>query len=89
MAYRYRPYHSKFNGKIKWHQALRKRVFERDSFACQHCGREGVPPENYTGRYGVWPLVLDHIIPASKGGTLSDENCQCLCEACNGKKFNK
>jgi len=28
----------------------------------------------------------DHIIPWSKGGKTNDENCQMLCQRCNGQK---
>ena len=35
------------------------------------------------------PPTADHIIPLSKGGGLTFENCQALCVSCNCKKGNK
>jgi len=31
----------------------------------------------------------DHIVPWSKGGKTNDENCQMLCQRCNGQKSAK
>lgn len=52
---------------------IRKAVFERDAYRCQHCG--------------AWrDLSVDHIIPESAGGTLDLENLQTLCQPCNSRK---
>lgn len=51
-------------------------VFERDNFTCQLCGSR---------RF----LTIDHIIPESKGGETTMENCQTLCNSCNSKKGTK
>jgi 5-methylcytosine-specific restriction endonuclease McrA len=48
-------------------------IFERDNFTCRHCGSRR-------------NLSVDHIIPESKGGELTMENCQTLCKKCNSKK---
>lgn len=53
--------------------ALRHAVYERDGWACLHCGAED-------------RLSLDHIHPYSKGGEDSYENLQTLCSSCNSKK---
>lgn len=52
---------------------LRQAVYERDGYACLHCGA--------TER-----LPLDHIYPYSKGGRDTLENLQTLCKPCNSRK---
>jgi HNH endonuclease len=54
----------------------RWQVWERDDFTCRHCGAR---------RH----LSVDHIIPESKGGTLSLDNLQTLCRSCNSRKGTK
>jgi hypothetical protein len=51
-------------------------IFKRDRFTCQYCGR--TPP--------TIVLVIDHILPVSKGGTSDDHNLITSCEACNQGK---
>lgn len=53
--------------------ALREAVYERDGFACLHCGT--------TER-----LSLDHIHPWSLGGEDTLDNLQTLCRPCNSSK---
>lgn len=57
-------------------KALRKSVFERDAYRCQHCGDHK-------------DLCADHIHPESKGGQTVLENLQTLCRSCNSKKGTK
>ena len=52
----------------------KKNVFIRDGFKCAYCG---------TARLR---LTIDHIIPKSRGGTSSFENCVAACKPCNIKK---
>lgn len=61
---------------------LRAQVFDRDQATCQLCGaNERTKPEV--------KLVLDHIVPYSKGGETTYDNLQVLCSSCNIKKNNK
>ena len=46
------------------------------SYKCAYCGKEV-------------PLHRDHIIPVTKGGGLTKENVQGLCQSCNSKKRTK
>ena len=62
--------------KEKISASLRKRVFERDAYRCQHCG-------------GWEDLCADHVIPESKGGATTEENLQTLCGPCNRAKGAK
>ena len=51
-------------------------VFKRDSFSCQYCGQSA--PEVL--------LVIDHIIPVSKGGKSDILNLITACQECNSGK---
>ena len=70
---------SKANSESKRHARgkLRKRVFERDGYKCVMCGR---------GEKDKIRVVIDHIVPYSKGGKTVYENLQVLCDWCNYKK---
>lgn len=74
----WRPLSSGPRGKVKAiiQEDLRWRVFERDGFACKHCG-------------GQQMLRADHIHPESLGGEATFENLQTLCNRCNSRKGNK
>ena len=54
----------------------RARIMERDGYRCRACASE-----NY--------LSIDHIVPASRGGSGEDSNLQVLCQKCNASKGNK
>lgn len=56
---------------------VRLKIFERDGWACVHCGQS---------RRHL--LTIDHIVPASRGGTAVQENLQTLCRRCNEIKGN-
>jgi 5-methylcytosine-specific restriction endonuclease McrA len=54
----------------------KKNVFIRDGYTCQYCGSRN-------------ELTIDHIVPASKGGKNTFENCVAACKPCNNKKNNR
>ena len=57
--------------------STRFKIFERDRFTCQYCGKK--PPEVI--------LHTDHIYPKSKGGQDDELNLITSCRDCNlGKK---
>ncbi len=58
---------------------LRFKVFERDNFTCQYCGKH--PPEVI--------LHLDHVYPVSKGGKDEIENLITSCADCNLGKSDR
>jgi hypothetical protein len=55
---------------------LRFRVLERDNFRCHWCG---VPARETR-------IVIDHVMPFSKGGVDDPSNYVASCEPCNGGK---
>ena len=59
--------------KAKISNSLRTAVYERDEYACVVCGVR----KN---------LSVDHIIPESKGGPTTLENCQTMCQSHNSQK---
>lgn len=52
-------------------------ILIRDGFACGYCGIK------------VHRLTIDHIIPKSRGGASSFENCVASCKKCNNDKGNR
>lgn len=52
----------------------KRNVFVRDGFRCAYCG-------DRRDR-----LSIDHIVPKSRGGKTSFENCVAACKGCNLKK---
>jgi CRISPR/Cas system Type II protein with McrA/HNH and RuvC-like nuclease domain len=59
-------------------QQIRFKVFKRDNFRCQYCGR--------TSDETI--LEVDHIIPRSKGGNEDFGNLITACRECNRGKTN-
>jgi 5-methylcytosine-specific restriction endonuclease McrA len=54
----------------------KKNIFIRDGYTCVYCdSKDG--------------LTIDHIIPVSRGGKSTFENCVAACRTCNHKKGNK
>ncbi len=61
------------------HIRLPFRIFRRDGFTCQYCGR--TPGDGAK-------LELDHIQPVSLGGNGADANLTTACWECNSSKSN-
>lgn len=59
--------------------AARFKIFQRDGFRCQYCGR--VPP--------TVVLHVDHIVPVAEGGGNEDENLVTSCSDCNHGKRDR
>ena len=57
----------------------RRNLFKRDHFTCQYCGC----------RPGTSELTIDHVLPRSRGGMSSWENCVLACVACNHRKADR
>ena len=55
----------------------KRNVIVRDEFKCAYCGIKSKT------------LTIDHVIPVSKGGKSTFENCVTACSKCNTKKGNK
>ena len=55
----------------------KKNVLIRDGFRCAYCGRKSER------------LTIDHIVPKSKGGSTTFENCVASCKPCNNSKGDK
>lgn len=53
---------------------VRLKVLARDQHICYWCGAPGD--------------TMDHVIPWSKGGRTTMDNCICACEECNGQRGN-
>lgn len=57
----------------------RRNLFKRDKYTCMYCGVQPGPEE----------LTMDHILPKSRGGASSWENCALACVECNKRKANR
>jgi 5-methylcytosine-specific restriction endonuclease McrA len=58
----------------RW-RAIRRLVLERDSHICWLCGRKATQ--------------VDHLTPASKGGTDEMRNLAAICFPCNNRKNDR
>lgn len=63
------------------------KVFERDGWRCQICGKP--TPRSRRGTLHPNAPELDHIVPISKGGPHAYANTQCACRACNIEKGDR
>ena len=57
----------------------RRNIFKRDRYTCQYCG----------GQPGSEELTIDHVLPRSRGGTSTWENCVLACTECNKRKADR
>ena len=57
----------------------RRTLYKRDEMTCQYCG----------SRPGSSELTIDHVLPRSKGGSTSWENCVLACIDCNSHKADR
>lgn len=57
----------------------RRSLYLRDLYTCQYCG------DTFHDR----DLTIDHVLPVSKGGKTSWENCVAACQECNFRKGDK
>lgn len=57
----------------------RRNVYKRDHYTCQYCG----------GQPGSAELTIDHVVPRSRGGISSWENCVLACTSCNKHKADR
>ena len=67
--------------RIPCHEApfTRRNLFLRDDYTCQYCGR----------RCTTDHLSVDHVLPRSRGGSTSWENCVLACVGCNARKADR
>ena len=67
--------------KVPRHEAAysKRNVTIRDRAVCQYCGASP----------GWSRLTIDHILPRSRGGDTSWENCVVACKPCNNRKGNR
>ena len=55
---------------------MKRAAYERQGGVCPRCGQH----------FELSKMHADHIIPWSKGGSTTKENCQMLCADCNRRK---
>lgn len=69
---------------VEYERVIPLRVFERDGWRCQICGK-ATPTKRRGSRYSNAP-ELDHRVPIAAGGSHTYGNVQCACRACNHEK---
>jgi 5-methylcytosine-specific restriction endonuclease McrA len=57
----------------------RPNLFRRDDHSCQYCGQQ-LPGSK---------LQIEHVVPRSRGGPTTWDNCVAACDACNSAKADK
>jgi len=63
-----------YKTKVPWNK---KNVIVRDRSICQFCGTI------------ERKMTVDHVIPSSRGGKSTFDNCVCSCKSCNNRKGDK
>lgn len=58
---------------------MKREAYERQQGICAECGNH----------FAIDQMAGDHIIPWSRGGTTTADNCQMLCRDCNSRKSNR
>lgn len=56
----------------------RRRIYRRDNYQCQDCGRQGGP-------HGDVELHCHHIVPKSQGGSHDESNLVTVCASCHAQ----
>jgi 5-methylcytosine-specific restriction endonuclease McrA len=78
----------------------RRNIFKRDRYTCQFCGRQGrfvgdqrcdsaSGSVSRLGQLATEDLTIDHVLPRSRGGTSTWENCVLACLECNKRKADR
>lgn len=57
----------------------RPNLARRDEYACQYCGAD----------LGIKHMTIDHVLPRSRGGGNSWDNCVAACGECNNRKADR
>jgi 5-methylcytosine-specific restriction endonuclease McrA len=57
----------------------RRNLYRRDGYRCQYCGKSRSTSD----------LSIDHVVPRSRGGKTTWENCVLSCIPCNVRKGNR
>ena len=67
--------------RVPCHEApfTRRNLFLRDEFTCQYCGKKCNSDH----------LSVDHVLPRSRGGSTTWENCVLACVGCNARKADR
>jgi len=63
----------------KFSDSMKRAAYERQKGFCVKCGKH----------FPIGKMQADHIVPWSKGGKTTADNCQLLCQPCNGSKGNR
>ena len=75
----YGPGHEKALNIRKFDDRDKRAAYERQDGKCAICGKQ----------FDIDMMEADHIVPWSKGGHTTPDNCQMLCRKCNREKSNK
>jgi hypothetical protein len=62
-------------------QRLKRLIIDRSSGCCEYCLCQE--------QYSPVTFSVEHIVPKSRGGTISEDNLAFSCQECNNHKYNK